>query len=232
MKTLILTLALSASTTSFAQLQEVHLDWIYNTSQYQTAETDSIFIDSDSLVDIMIHSWFLYEGAYDNLGIEVLVKDHDDNFTTTPTSIGQTSIGLILDCHQSGQSDLTAYIFSNNNGINGNNYTSGYKKVPFDFEAADGIHCGFLFVRYDVNGNQEQIVTVEGYYWNPVLKSQAGGTCPCNNDYLSLTEQEPNQINIPFQFYNLIGQQIENPQGLALKVYENGSIQKVYISSK
>lgn len=233
MKTNILTLFLLVTTSSlFAQLQEVHLDWTYNTSQYQTADDDSIFIDSDSLVDIVVHSWFLYESTYENLGIEVLVKDHDDNFTTTPTAIGQNSLGLIRDCHQSGQSDLTAYIYSNNAPIvsqgNDQNYTSGYKKVPFDFEAADGIHCGFLFVRYEVNTSQELIVTVEGYYWNPVLKNQTGGTCSCSSDYLGLIKIEPNQINVPFEYQNVMGQKISEPQDLTLKVYQNGSVEKIY----
>lgn len=236
MKTKILFLLLSASFSIFSQLQEVYLDWQYNVSQYKSADTDSIFIDGDNLVDIIINSWFLYESTYENLGIEATVIDHDGNFTSTPTAIGKNNIGQIRDCHQSGQSELTAYIYSNNapivNSSIDQNYTSGYKKVPFDFEAADGIHCGFLFVRYEENSNQELVVTVEGYYWNPVLKNQTGGSCPCNSDYLGLMEIKPNQIDVPYQFYDLLGQQIDNPQGLAIKAFKNGYVEKVYINSK
>lgn len=221
MKNFVLFIVVFLAGMCHSQISYSNLNLEYETSVPKLPETDSVDIDSDGLVDLQISSWFIYESLYQNLGIEVLVKDHDDDFSTTITSIGVKNSDIVRDCHTSDTNSIYGYVYSNNSGII--NYTSGYSKIPFDFEASDGIHCGFLFVRY--NGS---LVTIEGYSWNETKKS-SGGKCPCNNDYLSLSEPiSSDTFGEVDKYFDLLGKEISEPNGLTIVQYKSGLIKKVF----
>lgn len=223
MKSIVLFIVLILTGICHSQISYSNLNLEYETSIPKLAETDSVDIDSDGLVDLQISSWFIYENLFEDLGIGVLVKDHDDDFSTTITSIGVKSSGIVRDCHTSGTNNIYGYVYSNNYNSGIINYTSGYLKIPFDFEASDGIHCGFLFVRY--NGS---LVTIEGYSWNETKKS-SGGQCPCNNDYLSLSEPiSSDTFGEVDKYFDLLGKEIKDPHGFVIVLYKNGITKKVF----
>lgn len=102
-------------------------------------------------------------------------------------------------------------------------YTSGYYKTPIQFESADGLHCGFLFVRYENGG---KIIKIEGYAWNQI----AGQSCNYSGTgWLGIDESIKLDIKKEsYKYYNLMGQELSAPTGLVLKVYESGYTEKIY----
>ena len=95
--------------------------------------------------------------------------------------------------------------------------------MPFKFHGTSVTHNAILYVRY-----QGTTITVEGYAWNPT----PNGPCDCNSTiWLSLKEYKIDYMKGDFNYYNLLGQEMESPSGLTLKVYESGYSEKVYIQN-
>lgn len=226
MKKTITILSFFLATTSFSQqLTEVQLNYVFDVTVPQASHTDSIYIDGDTLVDILLYSWFIYDtvNGYENLGIEVLSKDNDNNFNNSVFRVKNASNSLMIqDCHDfGGGNSSSAYLYTNNPG--NVNYTSGYKKVPFRFDASDGNHHGFLYVRYE-----DSIVTLQGLTWNEIPEE----LCPCNSDYLGIQNiVEEDKYQEIIGYYNLLGQEINEPKGLVIVLYKSGLTRKMFITN-
>ncbi len=217
MKKTLLILSLLLLNNSFSQMQSVMLDWNYSLSDSIThSAMQEIYIDGDAISDMRIS-----DSYHDSTNmIEVLLQNGHLNADNH----------MIIDnCPTSNWSneEISAYIYTSltfaevQDGVSDYNYSNETVKLPFNFNGSDGNHCGFLFVKY-LNFD----ITVQGLTWNTV----AGATCSCNSSgSLGVDEIKLDYSNLKFSYYNLLGQKIENPKGLVIKVYENGLTQKVFI---
>lgn len=206
-----------------SQITYVDTDWIIDQTQVMVdGEMDTLELDfdQDGTKDMRISSWSNHQSGIQTV-TEVLMLD----------AVGfgglQVQGSYIADCPASGftYQNIVGYIFTSDSP---NPYTNQYVKMPFRFQGITGIHYGLLYVRYvnnSVTGELETI-TIEGYTWNQT----PGGLCDCNSTgWLSLSEYQMDELQGNFHYYNMLGQQISNPQGLVLKVYESGLSKKVYV---
>lgn len=199
-----------------SQLEYVNVDWVIDQSIVMTdGQTDTLTLDinEDGNDDLRITSWSNHQSGIETV-VEVLMLD--------AVGFGGLQVSnsnlYVQDCPSTSftYQSIDGYIYTSDSP---NPYADQYVKFPFRFEGTAGTHCGFLYVRY-----VGTTITIEGYAWNPT----PSGTCSCSTSgWLSLQELEPNQ-NGKYELYNLMGQQVENPEGLTLKVYENGLVEKIY----
>lgn len=200
-----------------AQITYVDTDWIIDQTQAMVdGEVDTLELDfdQDGTKDMRISSWSNHTTGILTV-TEVLMLD----------AVGfgglQVQGSYIADCPATGftYQNIVGYIYTSDAS---NPYTNQYVKMPFKFQGSAGTHYGILYVRY-----QGTTITIEGYAWN----ATPNGPCDCNSTgWLSLIEQQMNHDLADFKYYNMLGQQINNPQGLVLKVYESGLSKKVYIT--
>lgn len=203
-----------------SQLNYVDIDWVIDqTIVMQNGEVDTLEIDIDQngTKDMRISSWSKHSAGIETV-IEVLMKD----------AVGfgglKTNNGYIEACVTSTSSltQIVGYIYTSDTP---NPHSNQYVKMPFKFQGNNNnSYCGFLYVRY-----VGTTITIEGYAWNPT----SGGNCNCaTSGWLTLEQLEDHQFDLgEFKYYNLIGQKIDNPSGLVLKVYENGFSEKIYIQN-
>ena len=203
---------------AFTQISYVDTDWIIDQTQVMfdgQCDTLQLDFDQDGTKDMRITSWSNHQGGIQTV-TEVLML-HAVGFGGL-----QVSGSYIADCPATGfnYQSIVGYIYTSGAS---NPYANQYVKMPFKFQGNAGTHNAILYVRY-----QGTTITVEGYAWNPT----PNGPCDCNSTiWLSLNEYKMNNIKGDFEYYNLLGQQVENPSGLALKVYESGYSEKVYIQN-
>lgn len=216
MKHLLILLFALITTVTSAQLNYIDLDWIIDQTQVMMdgqTNIQEIDINADGSNDMRITSWSNHQSGIATV-VEVLMLDAV-GFGGLQAAIGNQYIQNCPGTSFSYQS-IDGYIYTSDSP---NPYADQYVKFPFRFEGTAGPHCGFLYVRY-----VGTTITIEGYAWNPT----PSGTCSCpTSGWLSLKEFEPNQ-NGEYELYNLMGQQVDNPEGLTLKVYENGLVEKIY----
>lgn len=201
-----------------AQITYVDTDWIIDQTQVMVdGEMDTLELDfdQDGTKDMRISSWSNHQSGIQTV-TEVLMLD----------AVGfgglQVQGSYIADCPASGftYQNIVGYIFTS---VSPNPYTNQYVKMPFRFQGPAGTHYGLLYVRY-----QGTTITIEGYAWN----ATPNGLCDCNSTgWLSLHEYQMEELHGDFHYYNMLGQQINNPQGLVLKVYESGISQKVFVTN-
>ena len=218
MKTLFLSFAILCSLQATAQISYVDTDWIIDQTQVMfdgQMDTLELDFDQDGTKDMRISSWSNHQGGIQTV-TEVLMLD----------AVGfggiQVQGSYIADCPATGfqYQSIVGYIYTSESS---NPYANQYVKMPFRFQGSAGTHYGLLYVRY-----QGTTITVEGYAWNPT----PNGPCDCNSTiWLSLNEYEMDYMKGDFEYYNLLGQRVEGPSGLTLKVYESGYSEKVYIQN-
>lgn len=218
MKTLFLSIATLFSLQAAAQISYVDTDWIIDQTQVMfdgQCDTLELDFDQDGTKDMRITSWSNHQGGIQTV-TEVLMLN----------AVGfgglQVQGSYIADCPATGfnYQSIVGYIYTSGAS---NPYANQYVKMPFKFQGTSGTHYGLLYVRY-----VGTTITIEGYAWNPT----PGGACDCNSTiWLSLNEYEMNNMKGDFEYYNLLGQQVNNPSGIALKVYESGYSEKVYIQN-
>lgn len=218
MKALFLSATLLCSINSISQISYVDTDWIIDQTQVMfdgQCDTLELDIDQDGTKDMRITSWSNHQGGIQTV-TEVLML-HAVGFGGL-----QVSGSYISDCPATGFSyqSIVGYIYTSGAS---NPYANQYVKMPFKFQGTAGTHNAILYVRY-----QGTTITVEGYAWNPT----PNGPCDCNSTiWLSLNEYKMDYMKGDFNYYNLLGQEIDNPVGIALKVYESGYSEKVYITN-
>lgn len=218
MKLFTLSFSLLLVISANSQISYVDTDWIIDQTQImQNGEADSLELDfdSDGIKDMRITSWSNHTAGDPLTGITVLML-HAVGFGGL-----QVSSTYISDCPATGFSynDLVGFLY--HSGFT-NPYANQYIKVPFKFQGNAGVHNGILYVRY-----VGTTITVEGYAWNPT----PNGPCDCNATiWLSLNEYKMDMKG-DFNYYNLLGQEVESPSGLTLKVYESGYSEKIYITN-
>lgn|GEM_PF-3395869 len=202
-----------------SQLNYVDIDWVIDQSQVMAdGEIDSLEIDIDQngSIDMRISSWSKHQSGIETVVEVIMLNDYAFG------GLENTSCEYIADCPSNGftYKDIAGYIYTSNCGSNP--YANQYVKFPFQFQGVNGVHCGFLYVRY-----VGTTITIEGYAWNPV----AGGNCSCSTSgWLSLKQLDNPDIDLgEYQYYNLLGQRVNDPKGLTLKVYESGLTEKVYL---
>lgn len=217
MKNTIFIISTLLSFNCVSQMQSVILDWHYSLSDSIThSAMQEIYVDGDAVSDIRIS-----DSYHDSTNIvEVLLHDGHLNADNH----------MIIDnCPASGWSseEIDGYIYTSltyaevQAGFSDYNYSNQSVKMPFNFNGNDGNHCGFLFVKY-LNFD----ITVQGLTWNTV----AGATCSCNaSGNLGVSEIKLNNEKGNFTYFNMLGQRLENPTGIVLKVYESGAVEKVFI---
>lgn len=218
MKTLFLSIGTLCSLQAAAQISYVDTDWIIDQTQVMfdgQMDTLELDFDQDGTKDMRISSWSNHQGGIQTV-TEVLMLD----------AVGfgglQVQGSYIADCPVTGfqYQSIVGYIYTSESS---NPYAGQYVKMPFRFQGAAGTHYGLLYVRY-----VGTTITVEGYAWNPT----PNGPCDCNSTiWLSLNKYEMDYMKGEFNYYNLLGQQVESPSGLTLKVYESGFSEKVYIQN-
>lgn len=216
MKKLFLSFSLILTFFVNAQISYVDTDWIIDQTQVMVdgdMDTLELDFDQDGTKDMRISSWSNHQSGIQTV-TEVLMLD----------AVGfgglQVQGSYIADCPASGftYQNIVGYIFTSDAP---NPYANQYVKMPFRFQGAAGTHYGLLYVRY-----QGTTITIEGYAWN----ATPNGPCDCNSTiWLALEEHQMNQPFGDFHYYNMLGQQMSNPQGLVLKVYESGLSKKVYV---
>ena len=221
MKKIICSLAIGLmSYSANSQLNYVDIDWVIDQTQVMpNDEVDTLEIDinQDGVIDLIISSWSNHTFGI-STAIEVLLSGSSTYGlqTTSNCNYLQNCIGT------PSYNDVSGYIYTSN--CSSDPYANQYVKFPFQFQGATEGHCGFLYVRY-----VGTTITIEGYAWNPV----SGGNCSCSSSgWLSIEELSPDELQTEYQYYNLLGQRVNDPKGLALKVYESGVSEKVFISGK
>ncbi|NGF75752.1 hypothetical protein G5B10_07665 [Fluviicola sp. SGL-29] len=227
MKKIIYSLAIGLiSYSASSQLNYVDIDWVIDqTASMSNNEVDTlgIDIDQDGTKDLRISSWSNHTvGESTVIEVLLLQKNSNELFYGLQTTINNCN--YLKDCPGTpNYNHSMGYIYTSN--ICGSNpYANEYVKFPFRFQGVSGTHCGFLYVRY-----VGTTITIEGYAWNPTPE----GSCSCSTSGW-LTLEKPGDIEFDlgeFKYYNMMGQEVENPSGLVLKVYENGSSKKVYIQN-
>lgn len=218
MKTILLSIIFLYPLTYIAQITYVDTDWIIDQTQVMfDGEVDTLELDfdQDGNKDMRISSWSNHQSGIQTV-VEVLMLD--------AVGFGGLQVPMsssyIADCPSSGFSyqSIAGYVYTSDNS---NPYANQYVKMPFKFQGSAGVHYGLLYVRY-----VGTTITIEGYAWNET----PGAACDCNStDWLSLSEYQMDELQGNFHYYNMLGQQISNPQGLVLKVYESGLSKKVYV---
>lgn len=199
-----------------AQITYVDTDWIIDQTQVMVdGEVDTLELDfdQDGTRDMRISSWSNHQSGIQTV-TEVLMLD----------AVGfgglQVQGSYIADCPATGftYQNIVGYIFTSDTP---NPYSNQYVKMPFRFQGTAGTYYGILYVRY-----QGTTITIEGYAWN----ATPNGPCDCNSTgWLSLKEYQMDELQGDFHYYNMLGQQISSPQGLVLKVYENGVSEQIFI---
>lgn len=227
MKSVFLILSIFLSFVSFSQqMNYVEHSIVYDTSNLSVSgcgenNFDSLDFNGDNIFDLRITSWFEHPSTCGIKSvIEILMLDYNPGDMLFNGKVLMDSNMLIKNCPDNIFSDYstTAYILSTDVYTN---HTSGYYKIPFNFESNDGVHCGFLFVRY---GDGGKTITIEGYSWNSI----AGQSCSCGTGWLGLDEQVQTEFEKPYKYYNLLGQEVIEPHGLTVVLYENGVSKKAY----
>lgn len=208
-------MALLAIQNAHAQLTYVDVDWSIDQSVIMPdGQTDimEFDIDEDGTNDLRITSWSNHTTGIETV-VEVLLLS-----ASLYEGLDVDNCNSLVECF-GGLSDpsINGYIYSSDCS----NPSNEYLKFPFEFTAGDGhIHCGFLYVRY-----QGTSIIFEGYAWN-----EGTSSCSCSTSgWLSLEEPEPTEDQGTFEYYTLLGQKTDNPQGLVLKVYESGRTEKVFM---
>lgn len=201
-----------------SQLNYVDTDWVIDQTIVMSnneVDTLEIDIDLDGTIDLRISSWSNHTVGIPT-AIEALLPGSPIN--------GLQNMGgcvYLQDCPITPSYNNTmGYIYTSNCGSNP--HANQYVKFPFRFQGSAGIHCGFLYVRY-----VGTTITIEGYAWNPT----AGGNCSCSTSGW-LTLEKPGDFEFDlgkFKYYNLMGQEVENPNGITLKVYDSGVSEQVFI---
>lgn len=223
MKTILLFITFSISLASTAQISYVDIDWtidqtvLMSNNEVDTLEID---IDQDGAKDLRISSWSNHTVGIPTV-VEVLLlqKNNNELFNGLQTTINNCN--YLQDCSGTpNYNHSMGYIYTSNCGSNP--HANDYVKFPFRFQGASGIHCGFLYVRYIGT-----TIIIEGYGWNET----PGGTCDCSaSGWLSLNQPGEVESDLSFRYYNLMGQEVESPIGLVLKVYENGISERVFVT--
>lgn len=190
--------ALSAN----SQITYVDTDWIIDQTQVMIngeVDTLELDIDQDGAKDMRIYAWSNHQAGIQTV-VEVLMLN-------AVGFGGLQNLGsdyYIADCPSTGfnYQSIGGYIYTSDSP---NPYANQYVKLPFRFEGAAGVHYGLLYVRY-----VGSTITIEGYAWNQT----PNGPCDCNSTgWLSLNEIQLNEMNGEFNYYNLMGQKIEEPNG-------------------
>lgn len=223
MKTLFISITLFFALQSTAQIQYVNTDWIIDLTQVMAdgeADTLEFDFDQNGTKDMRISAWSNHQSGIQT-AVEVLMFDAV-GFGGLQVS-GSSS--YISDCPASGfqYQSIVGYIYTSN--ALPNPYTNQYVKMPFRFHSAAGTHCGLLYVRYE-GSPATTTIKIEGYAWNQTPEAP----CDCNSTgWLGLNKYQMNESKGDFEYYNLLGQRVENPEGFTLKVYESGISEKVFI---
>jgi len=216
MKKTLLFILTTFALNAHSQLTYVDVDWVIDQTQVMPdGQTDvqEFDIDIDGTNDMRITSWSNHQA-----GIETVIE------LIMPDAVGfggvevSGSSGYISDCPSSGftYQSIGGYIYTSDET---NPYNNQYVKMPFRFQGSAGVHCGFLYVRY-----VGTTITIEGYAWNPT----PSGICSCTSSgWLSLKEIELDGDE--YKLYDLMGNRVDTPEGLTLKVYESGHIEKVFV---
>lgn len=216
MKKLLFCSVLLLPTGLFSQITYVNTDWVIDQTQIMAnGDADSLILDfdQDAIADMRITSWSNHTAGDPLTGITVLML-HAVGFGGL-----QVSSTYISDCPATGFSynDLVGFLY--HSGFT-NAYANQYIKVPFKFQGSAGIHNGILYVRY-----VGTTITIEGY----AVNLTPDGPCDCATTiWLSLNENQMKDIKGDFEYFNLLGQRVESPSGLTLKVYESGLVEQVY----
>lgn len=222
MKTLFITLSLLCSLELSAQITYVNTDWVIDQTQImQNGDADSLELDfdNDGIKDMRITSWSNHTQGDPLTGITVLML-HAVGFGGLEVAPNQT---YISDCPATGFSydDIVGFLY--HSGFT-NPYSNQYIKVSFKFQGNAGVHNGILYVRY-----VGTTITIEGY----AVNLTPNGPCDCATTiWLSLNENQLNPTDENFEYYNLLGQQIDNPKGLVLKVFESGLSERIFINEQ
>lgn len=228
MKTIFLFLFALPIFSSQSQISYVDIDWIIDQTivmsndEVDTLEMD---IDQDGTKDLRISSWSNHTiGESTVIEVLLLQKNSNELFYGLQTTINNCN--YLQDCPGTpNYNHSMGYIYTSNSVCGANPHANDYVKFPFRFQGVSGTHCGFLYVRY-----VGTTITIEGYAWNPT----SGGSCSCSTSGW-LTLEQPGDFKFDlgdYKYYNLMGQEVENPNGFVLKVYETGYTQKVFISSQ
>ena len=216
MKQALILLSIFFATTANSQLTYVDLDWVIDQTQVMPdgqTNIQEIDFDSNGSNDMRIGSWSNHQAGIQTV-VEVLMID--------AVGFGGLEIpgnsGYISDCPSTGftYQDIVGYIYTSDEI---NPYVNQYVKMPFRFQGTSGTHCGFLYVRY-----VGTTITIEGYAWNPT----PSGSCSCTSSgWLSLKENESDEED--YELYDLMGNRIDAPEGVTLKVYESGHVEKIFV---
>lgn len=221
MKTLFISISLLCSLYSTAQITYEDTDWIIDQTQVTSngdADTLEIDFDQNGSKDMRITSWSNHSIGSPLTSMTALML-HGFGNGGLEVAPNQT---YISDCPATSfaYGAMVGYLY---NSDFSNPYADQYVKVPFKHIAPNGVHYGLLYVRY-----VGTTVTIEGYAYNQTVN----GACDCNSTiWLALDDNEMNdQLKGDFDYYNLMGQQVEHPEGLVLKVFESGSTEKTFIT--
>lgn len=182
-------------------------------SDIDTLELD---FDQDGNNDMRITSWANHIGDPIESAVEIIMIGNNGNLKPHLTS------SFAPKCPNNAQFDDSnngGYLYYSDELVP----YSGIVKIPFRYNLSTIVSYGILYVNYQVN-----IVTIEAYAWNQT----PGGYCDCNSTAsLGLEDLSTIENLGEFKYYNLMGQEVQYPSGLVLKVYESGLSQKVYISN-
>lgn len=213
MKRFMLIASMLVGITTFSQVESVSLDWEYNVLNESPFEERTIDFDQNGTIEVTVSSWVIQ--ADNNIAIEMLINDNNIN----DSEYGSTKInncGIVQDCASATSTSISGYIYTSNCN---NNYTIGIYRIPVYFELADGFHHGLIYVKYNNN-----IIKIEGYSYNTIPEE----FYDCS--YLALTENRLKPLG-DYKYYNFLGQEVTDPTGYTLKVYENGKVERLFISN-
>lgn len=211
MKNLIFLLLLNTGMV-FGQVETTILNLSYDMSIEFGPQTDTIDVNNDGIGEFIIQNW----KNSNNGVIEIVVLDknpNDSEYGSVKTDI----FNLIQDCGSATGTSLYGYIYSSDLTIN---HTVGIYKTPVYFELNDGFHYGLLYIEY--NGLS---ITIKACSYN----NEPDQLIDCT--YLSLIEYTKTQEKEEFEYYDTIGQKVDNPVGFTIKVNKStNKSEKVFIN--
>lgn len=141
MKKVLFSFYLLAALSANSQLNYIDTDWVIDQTIVMSnneVDTLEIDIDQDGTKDLRISSWSNHTvGESTVIEVLLLQKNSNELFYGLQTTINNCN--YLRDC------------FGTPNYNHSIPHANEYVKFPFRFQGASGIHCGFLFVRYEEN---------------------------------------------------------------------------------
>lgn len=177
-------------------------DTFYLQSVYpqDSSSKDYYDVNKDFMYDIEIESWFNHSLEEPTSAV-ILRVDNDS-----------TDV-FLFGCSLMSINDFEGYNsgFVYNSKCNESNF-EGDVLIPFNFKSWVGTEDVIMSAYLDVTIT-DLLIIIHGFNYDSVLKTK---------EYLLK--------NLDFKYYTLQGKKTNNPKGLVLKKYSNGTVIKTYIN--